>query len=46
MRIKFFKYGYKGGWELNFIGKTYNVRIARYQFAIWKCSKPLVFKSW
>lgn len=36
MRISFFKHGVGGGWELDFIGKTYNLRIAKYQFALWK----------
>ena len=35
MSIRYFKYGYLDGWELNFIGKTYNLRIAKNQIAFW-----------
>lgn len=47
MRIKFFKRnGYKNGWELNFIGKTYSLRIARYQFALWKNYDNIFSFNW
>jgi hypothetical protein len=36
MKIKFFKHGVGNKWELNFIGKVYNLRIARCQIAMWK----------
>lgn len=36
MRIRFFKHGVGNKWELNFIGKTYSLRIARCQFAAWR----------
>lgn len=42
MKVKFFKHGIGGSWELNFIGKTYNMRVARRQFAIWKNYEPIV----
>jgi len=35
MKIKKFKHSYKNGWEINFIGEKYNLRIARHQFAFW-----------
>ncbi len=47
MKIRFFKRNaYKNGWELNFIGKTYSLRIARFQFAIWKNYEPIINKCW
>lgn len=36
MKIRTFQYGVGNGWEVNFIGKKWNMRIARHQFAIWK----------
>lgn len=45
MKIKFFKHGVGGGWELNFIGKKYNLRIARHQLAFWKNYEPIFNKS-
>lgn len=42
MKVRFFKYGIGGSWELNFIGQMYNVRIAKHQFAIWKNYEPIV----
>ena len=38
MKIKFFKkrLAYKGGWELNLSLGQYSLRIAQYQFALWK----------
>lgn len=41
MKIRFFKHGIGCGWELNFIGKTYNLRIAKHQFSLWKKDKTL-----
>lgn len=34
--IRFFKHGVGNGWELNFVGKKYSLRIARHQLAFWK----------
>ena len=43
MKVKFFKKNaYKNGFELNFIGSKYNLRIAQYQLAFWK-NYELVF---
>ncbi len=38
LKIKWFSKGnsYKGGWELNIMTSTYQLRIAQYQFALWK----------
>lgn len=36
MRVRVFKHGVGNGWEFNFIGKVYNLRIVRHQFAFWK----------
>lgn len=41
MKIRYFKYGYGRAWELNLIGNTYNLRIAKFQFAFWKNEKPI-----
>lgn len=46
MRVRFFKHGVGNGWELNFVGKKYNLRIARHQFAFWKNYKPIFNKSY
>jgi hypothetical protein len=47
MKIRFFKKNaYKGGWELNFIGKVYNLRIAKYQFAFWKNYNAIFDFTW
>lgn len=35
-RIKFFRFGFRSGWELNFIGRHLNLRIARRQVALWR----------
>lgn len=40
MKIRTFKHGYVNGWEINFIGKKYNLRIAKNQFAFWKNDVP------
>jgi hypothetical protein len=42
MKIKFFKHGVGNSWELNFIGTTYNLRIARHQIAFWKNYNPII----
>lgn len=36
MRLSTFRHGYKGGWECNLIGRRWNLRIARYQVALWR----------
>lgn len=41
MKIRFFKYGVGNGWEVNFIGHRYNLRIARHQLAFWKNYEPI-----
>lgn len=42
MQIKFFRsVRYRNDWELNFIGKVWNFRIARRQIAFWRNYKPL-----
>lgn len=46
MTTRFFRHGVGNGWELNFlIGKDaiLNIRIARYQFAIWWRYRPVVY---
>jgi len=45
MEIRFFKHGVGNGWELNLIGKRYNLRIARHQFALWKNHEAVFNKS-
>lgn len=42
MQIRTFKHGYKNGWEINFIGKVWSLRIARHQFSIWKNYSPQI----
>lgn len=46
MRIKTFKHGYKNGWEINFIGKTLNLRIAKHQLSLWKKCNPILTLLW
>jgi len=47
MKIKFFKKNaYKNGFELNFIGSKYNLRIVKYQFAFWKNYQPIFNYTW
>jgi hypothetical protein len=37
MKIKWFRsVRFQNDWELNFIGKVWNLRIARHQFALWR----------
>lgn len=33
--IRYFKNGVGGGWELNFVTRIFNLRIAEYQLALW-----------
>lgn len=42
MKANYFKHGVNNGWEINFIGKTYNLRIARHQFAFWENYNPII----
>lgn len=42
MKVRFFKHGVGNSWELNFIGTTYNLRIARHQIAFWKNYNPII----
>jgi hypothetical protein len=42
MKIKYFKNGIGNSWEINFIGETLNLRIARHQIALWKNYKPVI----
>ena len=42
MQIRTFKHGVGNGWELNIIGRFWNMRIARHQFAIWKNYEPKI----
>ena len=47
MKIRFFKKNaYKNGFELNFIGSKYNLRVAKYQFAFWKNEQPVFNYTW
>lgn len=41
MKIRYFKHGVKNGWEFNFIGSRWNLRIARHQFALWHDLEPV-----
>jgi len=41
MKIKYFKYGYKNGKELNIIHGKFSLRIARHQFAFWVNYNPV-----
>jgi hypothetical protein len=40
-RIRLFRRAYRGGWEANYVGKRWNLRIARYQGALWKDMVPV-----
>ncbi|WP_154677750.1 hypothetical protein [Rhizobium tubonense] len=45
--IKFFRsVRFKNDWELNFIGKRYNLRIGRSQFAFWRDYNPIFNWLW
>ena len=42
MRIKFFRrVGIEGAWELNFIGRVWNLRVGRVQVALWRNYEPV-----
>jgi len=42
MTLRFFKsVRFNGDWELNFIGKVFNLRIGRSQFALWRNYDPI-----
>lgn len=43
MKIRFFKsVRFYNDWELNFIGKVWNLRIGRSQVALWKFDRPIL----
>lgn len=42
MKIRTFKKGYRNGWEINFIGKVYNFRVAKHQIGFWKNDNPII----
>lgn len=43
MKIRTFKKaGFKNGWEINFIGSVFNLRIARHQIGFWKNYNPII----
>ena len=41
MKVSFFKWGYKKGWETNVHISKFSLRIARHQFAFWIKNDPL-----
>lgn len=41
MKIRCFRRGYRNGWEINLIGRVWNLRIARHQVALWKDQRPV-----
>ena len=41
IQVRFFKNGVGGSWELNIIGKRFNLRIARHQIAFWDGYNPI-----
>jgi len=41
MRIKTFRHGYRNGWEIDFIGKHWNLRIAQHEFSLWHNYHPV-----
>lgn len=41
MKIRAFRRGYRNGWELNFVGRKWNLRIARYQIGFWRNYEPI-----
>ncbi len=42
MQIRFFRHvGRERAWELNFIGKVWNLRIGKVQFALWRNYEPI-----
>ena len=44
--IRFFKHGYKNGWELNIVGNVLNLRIAKYQFSFWVNNNAIINLTW
>lgn len=42
MKIRYFKHGVGNSWELNFIGSHWNLRIARYQLALWHDNESIL----
>lgn len=36
MKIRIFRFGVRNGWEVNFIGRRFNLRIAQRQVALWR----------
>jgi hypothetical protein len=42
MKIKTFKHGVGNGWEFNILTKTFSLRIARHQIALWKNYEPII----
>lgn len=41
MTVKFFRRGYGGAWELNFVGQVWNLRVGGRQFALWRNLNPV-----
>lgn len=41
MKVKYFRYGYKNGREINIRMGKYELRIAQHQFAFWKYNDPV-----
>lgn len=42
MKVRFFRRGYRSGWELNIIGRVWNLRIAQHQVALWKHQRAVL----
>jgi hypothetical protein len=34
MQLKCFRHGFRNGWEVNFVGQVWNLRVARHQVAL------------
>ena len=42
MRVKFYRsVGTERAWELNFVGKVWNLRVGQVQLALWHNYKPI-----
>jgi hypothetical protein len=41
MSVKVFRHGYRNGWEIDLVGKRWNLRIARHQIALWRDYHPV-----
>lgn len=42
MSVRFFKsVRFAGDWELNFVGKVFNLRVGRSQLALWRNYNPI-----